>query len=98
MGEAHGELEAVVTGRLEAASTRAGDEVEEEELLSVSASGSPPTESHLGAGSAATAGDKGGSPTGSGSSSEHGWALPFGAHAGETKRTCAVCLVGRVWG
>ena len=91
-----------MTGRLEAASTRAGDEVEEEELLSVSASGSPPAESRLGAGSgagaAADTGDKGVSPTGSGSSSEHGWALPFGAHAGETKRTCAVCLVGRVWG
>ena len=34
-----------------------------------------------------------GSPPGSGSSSEHEWPLRLGAHAGETKRTCAVCLV-----
>ena len=36
-----------------------------------------------------------GSPVGSSSSSEHGWPLTVGAHAGETKRTCAVCLVGQ---
>ena len=37
-----------------------------------------------------------GSPPGSVSSSDHEWPLRLhGAHAGETKRTCAVCLVRR---
>ncbi|GAX82721.1 hypothetical protein CEUSTIGMA_g10147.t1 [Chlamydomonas eustigma] len=34
----------------------------------------------------------------SSSSSEHEWPLPAGAHAGETKRTCAVCLEDYVEG